>query len=183
MWRGLVRALAVVALLGAAGCTAVLPESVGGGTATPTATPAGPDDCGVGTHVSFTDPAADPYGWERDLVRVDYRVPRGATVFLVAIGNGSNEGTVASGGTEPGDGEGRVLGHERLAVPGVGMAGERVAVPLTERLTGDHRIRVVMYDDADENERFDPVRDQPCTAAGSTVATEWRTVDFDALPA
>jgi len=100
--------------------------------------------------------------WEPDEVRTAYTLPQNTSILWVTYVDGSVRG----------------VKHHTEAEGGFTVDG--ASHQLNESFTGDHVVRVVGYDDANDNGRFDRGTDRPCLDGGEVVRAGPDVVDFDA---
>lgn len=97
------------------------------------------------------------HGWQSDKLRVGYELSGEADLLLVAYENAT------------------VLGETQITSEG-GVAADGEPIPLNNALEGSHTVRVLAYEDTNQNGKFDPENDSQCS-----VQTESITVNFSAL--
>lgn len=103
--------------------------------------------------------------WDRDMVRIGYRLPANADVFFVVFENETALGSV----------------HATTDERPRSVDGD--SITLNKSLNGTHTIRVVAFADTNRNDRFDPEEDERCRYNGTVVKDGPKTVDFDSLDA
>lgn len=161
-------AVSVVVLLLLAGCL-----SVGGGgdpattTVQQSGTPA-PVEADCPNQLAFYGLGSPAnHGWSADEVAVGYTLPPASDALLVAF-----EGETVLGSV-----------HVSNTNRDHALATDGHRIPLGEPLDGTHEIRVVAFQDGDDDGQFDPAADAPCHEDGQPVTTGPRDVGFGAFDA
>lgn len=124
------------------------------GATSPTST-SSEQDCNINSLAFYN--VGDYQGWNSDKLRVGYELSGGADTLLVAYDNDTRLGEihVSSWGAVASDGE---------------------PIPLDHSLEGNHTVRVLAFEDVNENGQFDPDTDSQCS-----VKTESVTLNFSTL--
>ena len=102
--------------------------------------------------------------WSKDEIAVGLYLPPNVTVHLVALVNGSNSG-VAKASNENED--------------GLNIDGKEI--PLKQELEGYYTVRVVAFEDTNQNDEFDMDTDHACEAEDQIIQSGLYKVNFSRL--